>query len=42
MVLNGLNYRVINNIPIKNFRNIFKSNPIILFKDNFIGLYITY
>jgi hypothetical protein len=36
--LNGLRLRVINSAPTKDFRDVIKSDSIVPFKDNFIGL----
>ena len=39
---NGLSHRVINSVPTNDFGNVIKSDSIVLFKDNFIGLSIAY
>jgi hypothetical protein len=41
-LLNGLSYRVTNNAPANDFRNVIKSDSIIPLKDNFMGLCATY
>jgi hypothetical protein len=40
--VNSLSCRVINTTPTNDFRNIIKSDFIVLFKDNFISLSATY
>ena len=39
---NGLSYIVVNSAPANNFRNVIKSDSIVLFEDNFMGLSTTY
>jgi hypothetical protein len=41
-LLNGLRLRVIDSTPTEDFRDVIKSNSIILFKDNFMSLSIAY
>ena len=40
--LDSLSHRVINIAPTNDFRNVIKSDSIVLFKDNFMGLGTAY